>query len=608
MKRTHLLLVLIFVVSLALRIHRVGSFVTFPESDIFHYLNCYNVFLDEGVVIGAHPGFTSFIGTAGVVSNAAMEPLFRYIGPLLGAMIVIVVYVAAANLFNERVGVSAAFIWGVTPLAIVRGGQTIAETLALSLLVLYLYLLYDAITSPSWRSFLLVPLFIGMFYIHNLTGAVAMLLTFVGGMALCALERRWVVLLALSGGFVIFLAVIYYVPPESLPQFKESYARLYHAIKEYVGTRVYGHPLTLNQSVWDMLFPTALIAFVGIAYSFIRRVRTGIYICFIALAVLFMTQAYHFDFFFLPHRFMIYLVIPVALLSGIVLAYVHSHDTTFSFYQLGIVVACCLLLVHAVAFPFEFNFLLEDEDFSSLRWGREHLEGHMLTYSKINNTQNKYTALTGEDVSFRNELFATNNVDGALLEVVASSFDMPIVASVSDDVTTYGVDVPKGSDAIDLGGHDRTLTSLSIAETFWTAPAYVVICDAIDWEQGVAWGKDYHMPVILYSGEHRGTILNKLQAWGSVAIISVKSDKLISALYHVGIEYQFEPSTTLHVAKREGALMYTDFNVGPLVAAVDNYLYVSSEVVKDYKDINSFLDKTNLSKIYAMRTTSYYLS
>jgi asparagine N-glycosylation enzyme membrane subunit Stt3 len=158
MKRTPLLLALILVVSLVVRIGRVGSFAVFPESDVYFYLNCYNAVLHDGAVTGAHPGFTSLLGSAGVLSDITMVPLYRYLGPLLGALTVLVVYACVARAVGGKAGALAAFLWGMTPLAVVRGGLTIAETLALPLLVLHVFLLHDTIRAPSRKTVLVAPI------------------------------------------------------------------------------------------------------------------------------------------------------------------------------------------------------------------------------------------------------------------------------------------------------------------------------------------------------------------------------------------------------------------------------------------------------------------
>ncbi len=142
--------------------------------------------------------------------------------------------------------------------------------------------------------------------------------------------------------------------------------------------------------------------------------------------------------------------------------------------------------------------------------------------------------------------------------------------SESTDVPTYGVHLPKGTTATELAGRDRTLTSLTIARTFWEDPPYVVVSDAIDWERGIEWGRAFHMPVILYAEEHRGEILDQLRAWGSTVVLLADSEKLAQGLVHYGIASVAAPPATPHPAHREGELMFRPYDVEPLVAAVES--------------------------------------
>lgn len=610
MNRTPLLLILIFMVTLAVRIHRVGSFAVFPESDVYYYLNSYHAVLHNGAVTGLHPGFTSLLGSAGVLSDVAMIPLYRYFGPLLGALTVLVVYACAARVVGEQAGLLAAFLWGMTPLAVVRGGQTIAETLALPLLVLHVFLVYDAIASLSRRAVLIVPILLALLFIHNLTFTVALLATVVGGMTLCALHRRWVGLGALAAACLLLMALVYYVLPDSLPKFREHYETLYKAIQSYVATRTFGNPTSMGMSVYDLLVPPILLVFTGIVPLIRRQRQIVTYLCAIALALLFMTPAFRVGFNFVPHRFLIYLAIPLSLLAGAGLAALYRAGMQPAVLpKASVVVASCLILVHAATFPFSFEFLIEDADFETLSWGNGRLDGPILSYSRRpdGGYQNKYAALAGETVVFKNSLFATHDVDRALLEVVSASFGMPFVDSDSLGVPTYGVHIPKGTDTKDLAGRDRTLTSLAIARTFWVDPPYVVVCDAAVWEQGVECGKAFRLPVVLYAEEHRGEILDQLRVWGSTVVLLTDSEKLARGFEYYGIASVVVPPVIQHPAHREGELLFYPYDVTPLVDAVERYLYLSREVNNDYKDIGAALDMTRLSKIYCRDATSYYI-
>jgi hypothetical protein len=68
--------------------------------------------------------------------------------------------------------------------------------------------------------------------------------------------------------------------------------------------------------VYDLLFPTILLAGAGIVPTIRRRPRIGTYVGAIAIALLFMTQAFRIGFNFLPHRFMIYLALPLSPFAG----------------------------------------------------------------------------------------------------------------------------------------------------------------------------------------------------------------------------------------------------------------------------------------------------
>jgi len=602
MNRIYSLLIVIIVTSLVIRIYRVGSFIAFPESDVYYYLHCLNVFTGNGSLDCSHPGFISFMGTLGRFSGIQPISLLRYFGPVLGTLITLIVFVAGRYFFDESIGILSSFAWTVTPLVIIRGGQTIAETLVLIPFVIYLYLLYAVLKGHSSRSLLLVPIILALFFIHNLTFVVAMFLTLFLLVVRSGYNREWLFLSLIGGATVLFLAVINYVKPASMSAFKESYHLFYSAVRDYVGTHSFGSPTSLAVSVWDMVFSVIVLGTLGAFAVLKHRSRGGICIVIIAIILFMLTQAFRIDFNFLPHRFIIYLVVPLAILSGYALAYLCRNGRGCAV----TVALCALLVIYAFTFPYSFNFLVNDADFESLSWGREHVEGPVTTYSKINNSQNKYEAMLDTRVVFNNELFITRDVDIALLEVVASSFSMPMGNDPPHGEQVYAASPLSDGQAIQLSGQDRTCTSLIIADIFWDAPEYVILSDALEWQQGIAWGKEFSIPVILYADEHRGDIVNFVQAWGSTVVAGLDSEKLLYALELADIPYVLAPEKKLVTGTVDGYLYFKAPDGDSFESITSPYLYLSKEASTDYHNIDTLLDASSLAKIYHMNDTAFY--
>ena len=613
MKRSHLALIFLFVLALVLRLYRFAYFHVLPESDVYYYINVFNDIVNGGSFLqGTHPGFNAFMGILGRLTQISFFKLYTYVGPFLGALLVFPIFILAKSLYDEKIGVLSAFFIAVTPLAIIRGGQTIAETLAFPLLVVYVLLLYDASKELSKRTLIMIPIFILIFLIHNLTGAVTIFLTFIGFFFYMTIRGEYKKSAIIALFLVAFISVIYFTPNEKLPAFKESYDLLYRSVKDYFSSYSFGADTSLSWKKFDLLFPTILLAIPGFIVSMYHHRKNDVFVLVIFATLLSLTQLFRADFNFLPHRFMIYLAIPLSIAAARFVIYIYDNFNIDEFNKAKYLTLIPLLLIlfSSLSFGYNFNFLISDNDFDSLSWAREELDGNIITYSKINNTQNKYTAISNNDIEFENTFFNTGVVDYSLLEIVSRSFDIPLGQNPPVGSTVYYTSLNKTyKDYIKLNEGDRCLTSLRIIDTFWEGPKYVAICDAKKCQESAAIAKEYNLPLILYSNERYDEVIDALESWDSTIYLIDEIDVLITAFEYKNMEYTFSFSHVQNYALKENIyLFYDKYDPLEIEKIVREYLYISSEAQEDFPDLEENCEQTTLLKLYDAGVTDYFVN
>jgi hypothetical protein len=514
---------------------------------------------------------------------------------------------------NENAGIFSAFIWAITPLAIIRGGQTLAETIVLPLVVFYLFFLFCYIRNNDLiNMYIMGFLLFSIIVSHNLTGAVLVFFSFVILLFKYIKNKNIFAIALLTTFSIIFVSIIYYFPASILPNIEETYDVLYKVMKEYITSQSVGSRTYLPWGHFDLIFFTSILAISGLFFIFYKKNRYRYYLLISSLILFIFTQLFRFNFNFAPHRFIIYLLIILTIVAGIGLSYllfdIKNHKMR-CLYITGIVIACVLLFSNAMLFQYDFKFLMEDEDFQSLSWGRSHLDGHVVTYSKINNTrQNKYASLLNNPLEFHNDLFVTNDVDFDLMNMISSIFGIPLESTPNNDKIVYGIanDPPFDNEYVDLSGKDRTDTSLNITTYFWKAPSSVILSDDIEYEEAIRCGKRFNLPVILYSEEHEKVIIDLLRRWHSDVVLYIESDSLIRTLDYYDICHYYEPKEKLEVSDFDGYIYFSSYNVEPLIDATNKYLYISYEATRDHVNILSYVNGTKLNKIFQKENTTYY--
>jgi len=444
-----------------------------------------------------------------------------------------------------------------------------------------------------------------MFYAHDLTGGLAILLSLVFIPTGLVLRKRYTLSLASILAGIIFLLGIFVLPLEKLPQFKEYYIPLYEMVKEYFSSFTYGSDITMPMRVYDLLLPTLVFGLFGVVLSFKLKDKGLILLLLFPLFLL--TQAYRIGFNFVPHRFIVYLAIPLAILAGIFIFWIFKEISNKT---LATGVICAVLgisLLYSFSYNFEYTVFVSDEDFQGLAWARYHCDGEIFSYSTIRAHEEKFEAISNKDVSFQNQMFNTGSIDFKLLQIVSKCFDIPITGNPSSD-TVYYVGKKLNNDFIRLNGRDRTFTSLKIIETFWGNPDTVIVSDAVNNEQGVKWAMEYKIPLILYCNEDYQAVIERIEAWRCHVIMASKIPELSHVFDLKGIPYSFTPRKIKSYNPKEGVEFYfNQYNLDKLLANIKNYLYLSKEAETDFPDIENLLDDTYLDKIYNSGVSAFYI-
>jgi len=605
------ILILIATFGYYLRYIRYGTLISLPESDMYYYINIYNGLLNGSSEYGIHPAFNLFMYWIGKFTNFDFHSLYVFTGLFLSLFIIVLIYYMTSKLKNYRVGLLSAFFFAITPVAIIRNGQTIAETLAFIFLILYIYFLFDISERFSKRALLLIPLFVSMFFIHNLTAAVALLITCISYFIYMLYKKDFLKASLIVIVSLLFISYIYFTPLENLPEFKEYYLSLYKAIKEYISLHSFGRPEVLEWSKYDLLFPTILLSIGGLVMSFLQRRKEDVYMLILFFSLFFMTQAFRINFYFIPHRFLIYLLIPTAYFASIfVVALTDNITKRNRKYSILVIIGLIFISINSYNFEYDFNFLMNDEDFTSLSWSRENIiDDQLTTYSKINNrSQNKFEAVSGHEIDFKNNFFNTGIVDYSLFEIVSQSFDIPIGQNPpSNSKVYYASSTNNYSDFIKLNKGDRCLTSLEIINTFWHSPDYIAICDAASYQKGADIAKDLNLPLILYSNERYDIVIETLESLNPKIILIDEIDVLIKAFEYKGMEYTFSlPQKQCYAPVQDAYLFYDKYDPSIIEGILDEYLYVSKEALEDFSDLRYYCDQTNLLKLYDAGLTDYY--
>jgi len=600
-------LILILILSLILKYNIAGGFQSLPCSDVYEHMDTSNKIISSGSFIpGLHPGFHLFISEVSMISGIDLIPLFFYFAPILNLIFILAIFVAGYKLYNLEVGILSSFFVAITPIIFVRHSQLIAENLAISFFVLYSLYLWKIIEKFELRYLLMILLFfVGMFYTHNLTCGVAILLSIIIVPVGFALRKHYIVSIATVVIGVIFLLLIFVIPLETLPIFKENYMPLYEIIKEYFSSFTYGSDIMMPARVYDLLLPTLVFGLLGVVLSFKLKDKGLILLLLFPLFLL--TQAYRIGFNFVPHRFIVYLAIPLALSAGICVSWIYKKIERKT---LAISVICAILgisLIYSLSYDFEYTVFVSDEDFQSLAWARSHCDDEIFSYSKIKLHEVKFEAISNKDVSFQNQMFNTGSIDFKLLQIVSLCFDIPITGNPSSD-TVYYVGKKLDNNFIRLNERDRTFTSLKIIETFWENPDTVIIVDAVNNDQGVKWAMEYKIPLILYCNENYQAVIDRIEAWQSHVIMASEIPELSHVFEMKGIPYSFTPDEIKSYDPKEGiSLYYTEYDLDTLLTNIRNYLYLSKEAETDFPDIENLLDDTYLDKIYNSGVSGVYL-
>ena len=599
-------LILILILSLILKYNIAGGFQSLPCSDVYEHMNTSNRIISSGNLIpGLHPGFHLFISELSMISGIDMIPLFFYFAPILNLIFILAVFATGYRLYNLKVGILSSFFVAITTIIFVRHSQLIAENLAISLFVLYFLYLWKIIEKFELRYlFMIFLFFVGMFYTHDLTGGIAILLSLIVVPIGFALRKHYIVSIATAITGVIFLALIFVIPLETLPRFKEYYVPLYEMVKEYFSSFTYGSDITMPTRVYDLLLPTLVFGLLGVVLSFKLKDKGLILLLLFPLFLL--TQAYRIGFNFLPHRFIVYLAIPLAILAGIFISWIYKEIAKKT---LAVSVICTLLgvsLIYSLSYDFNYTFLVSDEDFQSLEWARSHCDGEIFSYSTIRAHEEKFEAISNKDVSFQNQMFNTGSIDFKLLQIVSSCFDIPITSNPSSD-TVYYVGKKLDNNFIRLNEKDRTFTSLKIIETFWETPDTVIVSDAVNNDQGVKWAMEYKIPLILYCNEDYQAVIDRIEAWRCHVIMASKIPELSHVFDLKGISYSFAPKEIKSYNPKEGiSLYFNEYDLDKLLANIKNYLYLSKEAETDFPDIEKLLDDTHLNKIHNSGVSAFY--
>ena len=600
-------LILILILSLILKYNIAGGFQSLPCSDVYYYMDTSNRIINSGSLVhGLHPTFNIFISEISIISGIDLIPLFFYFAPILNLIFILAIFLTGYKLYNLKVGIFSSFFIAITPIIFVRHSQLIAENLAISFFVLYFLYLWKLIEKFELRYlFMIILFFLGMFYAHDLTGGLAMLLSLVFIPTGLVLRKRYTLSLASILAGIIFLLGIFVLPLEKLPQFKEYYIPLYEMVKEYFSSFTYGSDITMPMRVYDLLLPTLVFGLFGVVLSFKLKDKGLILLLLFPLFLL--TQAYRIGFNFVPHRFIVYLAIPLAILAGIFIFWIFEEIANKT---LATGVICAVLgisLVYSFSYNFEYTVFVSDEDFQGLAWARYHCDGEIFSYSTIRAHEEKFEAISNKDVSFQNQMFNTGSIDFKLLQIVSKCFDIPITGNPSSD-TVYYVGKKLNNDFIRLNGRDRTFTSLKIIETFWGNPDTVIVSDAVNNEQGVKWAMEYKIPLILYCNEDYQAVIERIEAWRCHVIMASKIPELSHVFDLKGIPYSFTPRKIKSYNPKEGVEFYfNQYNLDKLLANIKNYLYLSKEAETDFPDIENLLDDTYLDKIYNSGVSAFYI-
>ncbi len=601
-------LLVILLVSITFKYTIMESVHTLPCSDVYFYLDTSNELIASGEIPrGIHPTFHIFLSELSLVSGVDLIPFFFYFAPVLNAILILAVFVAGSRLYNENVGLFSAFFAAITPIIFVRHSQLIAENLVIPLFVLYFLYLWKLLEKCDVRYAIIVIFsFLGMFYAHDLTGGLAILLSLVFIPLRLALRRRYI---ASVGSVVVGIAVllmIFVLPMERLPEFKEYYIPLYEMVKEYFASFSYGTDTLMPVRVYDLLLPTAAVGILGLGV--VWRYKNIGWVLFLCGSLFFMTQAYRMGFNFLPHRFVVYLAIPLAILAGMFLVWMYKKIKRKTLAVSIISVILGVSLLYAVSYDFHYTVFVSDKDFESLRWARHHCDGEILSYSTIKKHKEKFEAISNTDVEFKNQLFQTGSIDFKLLQIVSECFSIPITGTASSDTIYYVGEQIKNDNFIRLNRRDRTHTSLAIVRTFWGEPDTVIIADAVEYEQGVQWSMTYHLPVILYAKENYEVVMESIESWRPHVILASEIPELAHVFELKGIPYSTTPTAHHTYPPKEGvALYYNEYDIHGLLEHTSRYLYLSQEATEDYPDLASRLHTTSLNKFHTSGVSAFYL-
>ena len=153
-----------------LRLYRIQGYMTFLGDEGRDVLVVYNVLHGDFTLLGPAASVGGFF--LGPIYYYLMAPflwIFNYnpVGPavmvaIFGVATVYLLYRFASEFFNKRVGLIAAFLYSVSPLAIAYSRSSWNPNLMPFFSLSSLYILYRAVKTNNWKFFLLCGFLLGI--------------------------------------------------------------------------------------------------------------------------------------------------------------------------------------------------------------------------------------------------------------------------------------------------------------------------------------------------------------------------------------------------------------------------------------------------------------
>jgi hypothetical protein len=167
-----------------------------------------NKFLFHTAVVGQptnywSPGYPAFLAMIFAIFGVHML-IPALLGCLFGVIICYVIYLLGKKVVNENIGILAALIWALHPLAITKSPELESETLGLLLLLSCLYLFLTWQDKFDYKRGLLLGLFLGLpFYVRSTSGLLLPIFIFM--ILILPNKQKWATSALLVIGFLVVL-------------------------------------------------------------------------------------------------------------------------------------------------------------------------------------------------------------------------------------------------------------------------------------------------------------------------------------------------------------------------------------------------------------------